>query len=448
MTEPCTPNDLKPLVAIYNELKQSGQPAKEALKSALQNFYPQIETHELLAQDVWVHRKALFQICRESIAANWEKGVTIECAKNDVEGIINSFISKLRYNPYEGGQNAFSVFLERLMVKQPEDDFLSATFAYRTYTDNTPIPLCFPSATLSFLGGRPGAGKTTALTSLAMEALRNTQKKVLFVTSEETPQQLFLRFIKNQCYHQNRGTCKFLNPQDFSKILKSYRNTSAASNAQWKRVFQAADTVRTFTETGRLQLFNLDKTTTFEELTEALQTQTPHSIILIDYIQNLPYPPQNTPTHDRLEVLRREMYELNKTLKQCELIGIAGAQLNRQSANEHHPERLELKALADCGEAERKAHIVIGLGYKITDNHEKEYFYRIMKNREGTISGHFKLYGEPAYSYVDAQNPSSGQVESYRFEDEPSTSVKKEEDPTTNFREHLKKKLTTQHHHA
>ena len=184
----------------------------------------------------------------------------------------------------------------------------------------------------------------------------------------------------------------------------------SADSSQLKKAFKdtekAAKDVEKYIEGGRLQLFDLDKTTSFEELKDKLQEMERHTIVIIDYIQNLPYAPKTENgaiITDRLESLRRQIFAINAIIKANELIGIAGAQFNREGASETNPESLELNKLGDSGEIERKAHIVIGLGRRINDENKKTYFYRVMKDREGDISTHFEIADYYAYSYLQAK---------------------------------------------
>ena len=280
--------------------------------------------------------------------------------------------------------------------------------------------LNFPKATLSIIAGRPSAGKTTALVSIAMYAMRNTKKNVVFITSEETTNQLITRFIKNQfCDNciQHKHASELLH--DYGKsyindtfkdiINKNRKNPSlfeTSNDTFTTEVLQAAKDVEKYIEGGRLQLFDLDKTTSFEELKDKLQEMERHTIVIIDYIQNLPYAPKTENgaiITDRLESLRRQIFAINAIIKANELIGIAGAQFNREGASETNPESLELNKLGDSGEIERKAHIVIGLGRRINDENKKTYFYRVMKDREGDISTHFEIADYYAYSYLQAK---------------------------------------------
>ncbi|MBQ5429223.1 MAG: hypothetical protein IIU35_02355, partial [Neisseriaceae bacterium] len=99
------------------------------------------------------------------------------------------------------------------------------------------------------------------------------------------------------------------------------------------------------------------------------------------------------------------IYLINQIIKINELIGIAGAQFNREGASEYAPDTLELNKLGDSGEIERKAHIVIGLGRKY-NNDKWQYFYRVLKDREGgTSAAHFEIMNnsEYAYSYLQAK---------------------------------------------
>ena len=326
---------------------------------------------------------------------------------------MHDFFNTIKGNPNAGGKKAFSHYLQEISDHDTTNDFQCGILP----ANSTMKALNFPKATLSIIAGRPSAGKTTALVSIAMYAMRKTNKNVLFVTSEETTNQLITRFIKNQfcdnCITNGKGTLltrdygtSYIN-DTFKNIINKDRKNPAlfetSKDTFTAEVLKAAKDVENFIEGGRLQLFDLDKTTSFEELKDKLQELERHTIVIIDYIQNLPYAPKDTPTNDRLESLRQQIFAINAIVKANELIGIAGAQFNREGANEHNPESLELNKLGDSGEIERKAHIVIGLGRRINDDNKKTYFYRVMKDREGDISTHFEIADYYAYSYLQAK---------------------------------------------
>ena len=410
---------LQALNTTYNTLKDDkrnkGNDAIKNAHNAIIQLFPNVKDNN---GDVWhalEQKQAIKTFYIDYVTADYakEKNCDLDHAQKAVETALHDFFNSIKGNPNAGGKKAFSHYLQEISDHDTTNDFqcgiLPANSAMKA--------LNFPKATLSIIAGRPSAGKTTALVSIAMYAMRNTKKNVLFVTSEETTNQLITRFIKNQfcdnCIKNGKGT---LLTKDYGKsyindvfkdiINKDRKNPSLFETSKdtfTAEVLKAAKDVENFIEGGRLQLFDLDKTTSFEELKDRLQELERHTIVIIDYIQNLPYAPSGTPNNDRLESLRQQIFAINAIVKANELIGIAGAQFNREGANEHNPESLELNKLGDSGEIERKAHIVIGLGRRINDDNKKTYFYRVMKDREGDISTHFEIADYYAYSYLQAK---------------------------------------------
>ena len=405
---------LQALNDVYNSIKNDPKKKADVLKmaqNAIVSLFPNVTNNN---GDVWhalKEKQAIKTFYIDYITAEYatEKNIKQDDAQKAVETALHDFFNKIKGNPNAGGKKAFTQYLQEISDHDTTNDFQCGIFP----ANSTMKALNFPKATLSIIAGRPSAGKTTALVSMAMYAMRNTKKNVLFVTSEETTNQLITRFIKNQfcnnCINDGNGN-ELLHDygnDTFKDIInKDRKNPSLFETSKdtfTAEVLKAAKDVEEYIEGGRLQLFDLDKTTSFEELKDRLQELERHTIVIIDYIQNLPYTPNGTPINDRLETLRQQIFTINATVKANELIGIAGAQFNREGANEHTPESLELNKLGDSGEIERKAHIVIGLGRRINDDNKKTYFYRVMKDREGDISTHFEIADYYAYSYLQAK---------------------------------------------
>lgn len=413
---------LQALNATYQSDKTNNDVLKKA-RNAVVSLFPNVKDNN---GDVWqalTQKKAIKDFYIEYVTADYseEKKIDLETAQSDVENDLHDFFNTIKGNPNAGGKDAFTQYLQEISDHDTTNDFQCGLLP----ANSNMKALNFPKATLNIIAGRPSAGKTTALASIAMYAMRETKKNVLFVTSEETTNQLITRFIKNQfCDNCIKGNNGNLLTKDFSKtyindtfidiITKDRKNPSLFETGNTdpftNEVLKASKDVENFIKCGRLQLFDLDKTTTFEELQDRLQELERHTIVIIDYIQNLPYAPKDTPRNDRLESLRQQIFEINRIIKANELIGIAGAQFNREGANEHNPESLELNKLGDSGEIERKAVIVIGLGRKIDDDNNKKYFYRVMKDRYGEISTHFEIADYYAYSYLQAKTIDGGLV--------------------------------------
>lgn len=429
-----TPDNLTLLKNAYDNLKKrnGGKDTLKTARNAVSQIFPQVKSDNENAWRALKEKATIKKFYLEYITQDYatETGKPLQDAKPDVEKALHDFFNLIKGNPNCGGKNAFNNYLNSIIDYDITNDFQLPLFP----ANNNGKSINFPKSSLSFIAGRPSAGKTTVLVSIAMFAMRHTNKNVLFVTSEETPDQLTTRFIKNQfcdnCINGNMGNLLSKDfgrnyiDETFQDIIKKdiigKRGTleglyQEPTDDFSKQVLKASKDVEQFIKAGRLQLYDLDKTESFEELKDALQEQDRYTIIIIDYMQNLPYSPKGTPKNDKLEVLRREIYDVNKIIKLNELIGIAGAQFNREGASEYNPDPLELKNLGDSGELERKAVVTIGLGRKIYDDNSKRYFYRILKNRYGEISSHFEIAEYYNYSYAMAKTNSSGDLVSFSF---------------------------------
>ncbi|MCF0224941.1 MAG: hypothetical protein HUK20_11790, partial [Fibrobacter sp.] len=64
---------------------------------------------------------------------------------------------------------------------------------------NKPMPVKFPNGTLSYIGARTGRGKTTAMISMAVDAVMQG-KATFFYTNEEGTKQIIMRLVKAFLY--------------------------------------------------------------------------------------------------------------------------------------------------------------------------------------------------------------------------------------------------------
>lgn len=415
MDENKTKDTLKALKDTYDALKNKNG-KKNTLKTALNtviSLFPNVTDNNGDAWRALTEKQNIKTFYNDFISADYaeEKNCSLEDAQKEVLTALHDFFNSIKGNPNAGGKNAYNQYLQEISDHDITNDFQCDLLP----ANNDFKPINFPASTLSIIAGRPSCGKTTALASIAMYAMRKTNKNVLFVTSEETTNQIITRFIKNQFCENclSNGNEDLLNQnfkdtyinETFKDIInKNNKNPSLFFTEKTfpAEVLKAANDVEEYIKAGRLQLFDLDKTNSFEELKDRLQELEKHSIVIIDYIQNLPYAPSGTPNNDRFESLRQQIFAINAIIKANKLIGIAGAQCNREGASEHDPDALELNKLGESGEIERKAHIAIGLGRKINEDNSITYFYRVMKDREGNISAHFQIKNYYPYSYLTA----------------------------------------------
>lgn len=275
----------------------------------------------------------------------------------------------------------------------------------------------FPTGTISYIGARPGRGKTTILVNIALDAL-NQGKPVIFVTAEETTKQILTRFI----------LCKTAtnNPSDVRLVYDSFKPRTALYNyikdnarnlpqmpVDNRDFFgEASDTIGEYINNKKLTIFEAYGAT-WQELTDFISDQEAGSVILIDYIQHLKSP-ENLATQTRQIQIQETSHQLADLAGLYGLILICGAQFNREAKGNGKGKPDLLKAdsfdetsFREAGDIEQDGHILIGIG---KDPKAEVLFYSCMKDREASPDNGkcWKLKKNMAYSFLQGDKDDQG----------------------------------------
>lgn len=269
----------------------------------------------------------------------------------------------------------------------------------------------FPTGTISYIGARPGRGKTTILVNIALDAL-NQGKPVVFVTAEETTKQILTRFILSKTYSNN--------PKDPKTIYDSFKPRTALYNyikdnarslpnmpVDNRDFFgDACDTIENYTKENKLTIFEAYGAT-WQELTDFIGNQEAGSVILIDYIQHLKSPDRFI-TQQRQVQIQEVSHQLADLAGVHGLILICGAQFNRPDNKEMgKADTFNENRFREAGDIEQDGHILIGIGKNPAT---EELFYSCMKDREGKPDDGkcWKLKKNLPFSFLQSEKDGQG----------------------------------------
>lgn len=359
----------------------------------------------------------------------------IEYAKPQDQSHIKAFLKTYESQietEYNGNKALAKEALKRLYRRFPNNhvkgwnSYIDSVINFDDSKDykSTIFERRFPTGTISYIGARPGRGKTTILVNIALDAL-NLGKPVIFVTAEETTKQILTRFILSKAYANN--------PTDKRTIYENFKPRTALykyikDNARSlpnmpvdNRDFfgDACDTIGEYIKEKKLTIFEAYGAT-WQELTDFIGDQEAGSVILIDYIQHLKTPELFT-TQTRQIQIQEVSHQLADLAGIHGLILICGAQFNREAKGNGNGKPDLLKAdsfdetsFREAGDIEQDGHILIGIG---KDPKEEVLFYTCMKDREArTDEGKcWKLKKNLPYSFLQGDKDDNGnKIEYYK----------------------------------
>ncbi len=348
--------------------------------------------------------KAILENKRE--INNFFESVQAECEKNGItfnEKRINEFWRNLAGGAYGGGKDFFNNAIKSICN-------YSATSSYKTNVFLNPInakPLLFDKGAMSYICARPSAGKTTALLNIAMDALHQA-RKVVYFTAEETIEQLSVKLIKNEFYslcnnkdykslsnkitiqgdtqEYFKGRIKYLytmNDNGRKEIITRVRGQCTDQDLIDYKIMQAVDFINEKAQNEDLQFVSVSLLDGFEGLKKEVSLQEPDTIVLFDYIQKLPIPQSAANYTQAYSQLKNLVNELSSTVRDNGLIGIAGAQMGRETDKGKTEQLLSMSYIRECGDIENDATLCIGIG-KNKDTNRR--FYNVMKSRNGNYN--------------------------------------------------------------
>lgn len=290
----------------------------------------------------------------------------------------------------------------------------------------------FAPTTINIIAARPGHGKTTALVSVAMDALRQG-RKVVFVTTEERRLAIYYRMIRNEIYNQNmmyQDQCDFMSALSSVGVNTYIQNYIKGEIVESKKKFDdlfMASIHNVDMYLGDHTLPNLiiypTLSLSLQEVLKYMETIPPNWIVCVDYIQRLPKPDAKsgykTSATRQLEIQDTEKAICDIAQKK-NLICIAGAQFGRPvtKRTKWDPEPMSYDSLRESGDIEQDASCIVAINdyYVGGDNTNKDarrFYYQQLKNREGDLdTGLYDLMGQDrdltnlalAYSNVGDNN--------------------------------------------
>jgi hypothetical protein len=318
----------------------------------------------------------------------------------------------------------------------PEKDFRPELFGH----------LAFPPGTVSYIGGRAKAGKTTVLIHLCREALSNN-RKVLFITLEMSRRQLLTKLVLSTAFAitgdapergelRGRGTYDRKEqtgqtPQkDYYALLRGkplppYGGEQTFTNA----VHRARELVKNFY--GKTLLVYDGRGAEFPEIINAIEIYgDPGSLVLLDYIQRMPSADE-TSRDDYTRVKKISNGVLLAAVRTNTVI-ISGAQFNRTvTRNDKGDEIIETTSFRESGDIEQDAHNILGIGRLAGQGNR---YIKMFSGREEMIEDDaYSLDFEGAYSYMAIREKIKAPEEIKHYprknkKGEPAPEVKPEEE--------------------
>ena len=358
---------------------------------------------ESIRQEIKVNKNKLDKIIlgNKKAISDFFEDVQSECEKAGIpfnEKQTAEFWRNLAGGAYGGGKNFFNNVIKSICE-------YSESSSYKTNVFLNPInakPLLFNKSTMSYICARPSAGKTTALLNIVMDALHQA-RKVVYFTAEETIEQLSVKLIKNEFYSLcNNKEYKSLSnkvsmqgdTQEYFKdrikylfsmsdagreeIIKRVKGQSTDQDLIDYKILQAIDFINEKAQSEDLQFVSVSLLDGFSGLQKEVSLQEPETIVLFDYIQKLPIPQSAFNYTQAYSQLKNLVNELSSTVRDNGLIGIAGAQMGRDTDKGKTEQLLSMSYIRECGDIENDATLCIGIG-KNKDTNAR--FFNVMKAR-------------------------------------------------------------------
>lgn len=279
-------------------------------------------------------------------------------------------------------------------------------------------PLKIPTGTLSYIGAMTHRGKTTALISIAIDAIKQNAElkaagkhysKTVFITTEETPEQIFDRMIKALLYTDQKQNTKIFHEyanqytlnggideldEKINNYMERYTGQelieSTPQNLQ-QGIYASFETLKEYLKQELFAIIDHTQQKNFEELTATIKTLENNSFLLLDYIQHCKSPAENG-VNTRQVIIQGESQTLADIAGQKDLVIIAGGQFNRKGndaekeSDKFKPDFLSPTLFRESGDIEQDAHLIIGIGQQAIEadgNGETppRRFYEILKQR-------------------------------------------------------------------
>jgi len=243
--------------------------------------------------------------------------------------------------------------------------------------------ITFPDGSLSYIGARPGGGKTIALINIAREALKpeNNKKRKVVLLNLEMPLKAIATYYILSCMYDMASPVvrrEVLDKVENTKTLfySLLKGTGTADKSFVELQGQAIEKYEKDCNNGYLTIINGNQASTTTELVRyANRIIDEGTVVLIDYIQRMPI--VNSSNNRYLEIKQISNAILQLAIQKNAVI-ISGAQLNRISGDKPTE-----SSYRESGDIEQDAHNAINILANPNDKNEKCYAMKIVKAREG-----------------------------------------------------------------
>ena len=334
-------------------------------------------------------------------------------------------------------------------------------------------PLTIPAGTLSYIGAMTHRGKTTALISIAIDAILQGQK-VVYITTEESDEQIFDRMIKALLFTEQKnnkaifdeflGKYTLKNEIDelgsrLNVFMETYEPQQQLMQTTPKNlqqaIYSAFESLQNYVEQGLFAIIDHIAQKNFESLLRLAETLDKNSVVLLDYIQHCKTPTENG-INTRQVIIQNESQMLADLAIHRNFVIIAGGQFGRKGndtekeSDKFRPDFLSPTLFRECGDIEQDAHLIIGIGQQSIESDGNgetppRRFYEILKQRAHAQdtskyaiddNSLFSLFSCKTITDSNSNNPKLAYFEPF----EPPKQSKKENDKATGGKKSIDEK--------
>jgi replicative DNA helicase len=383
ITDKCFLHENNSLIfkTIFKQIKNGGSP--DIISLSNDSDLAQVEKSYIADLTSKVTSSANIEYYGSEIIKAWQTRIAkyatqkfitnIESEKytGDIEPHIRELMEMVSRAVCDTQYNRFSTweeYLDHCIKYDPSKDFKPSMFA----------GLRFPNGTLSYIGARPGVGKSTILVNIAREAL-DAGRKVFLVNMEMINKTIITNFALSLIYASATPAQRQTTLQGIEKPQTYYY--SLFKNEDDKReIFDnlrhsAIEKIKSLLNTS-LFVFN-GAGCKLDSILMSIESKISEGdIVLIDYIQRM-LPPKENSDQRYIQIKNVSNALLTLAMKKNVVI-ISGAQFGRQ-AKENRGKEATLEDFRESGDIETDAHNALA----IESIDEKKRYIHVLKQREG-----------------------------------------------------------------
>lgn len=331
--------------------------------------------HAQIVYELFLRREVI-RILTEKTKACYDAEEDIFKIYNQAQQELNGLFELLNQYDYHQVGEVMTERLETISKIQANESNIIGTNT--GFSKLNMITNGFQAGDYVILGARPSVGKTITAILVAKACIEQSKRPVCFFSLEMSKERISDRIlsVETRINSMNISSNK-LNPVEWSLL-------DAAAAKYLKKNFIIIDTGGMTIQSIRNKAITLNRTNSF-------------GLIVIDYIQLIPYDLKNKNSNDNLSYISKTVKSI---AKECQCPVLVLSQLKR---NENRPP--VLSDLRDSGSLEQDADIVWFLhredyeGRECNEDEKNRIDNMIAKNRNGEIAS-FYTYRSNDWSYI------------------------------------------------